>query len=158
MTGWRIGYGAGPQTLIKAMNLIQSQTTSNACSIAQGAAVMAVSGPQEFLKEWRQIFAERRDATLKAFNQVPGLTCLKPEGAFYLYVNCEGVLGKKTPDGHVLKTDNQFCGYLLDAAKVTAVSGDAFGLSPYFRISYATSLELLEEACKRIHKAVSDLT
>ncbi len=158
MTGWRIGYGAGPQTLIKAMNLIQSQSTSNACSIAQGAAVMAVSGPQEFLKEWRQIFAERRDATLKAFNQVPGLTCLKPEGAFYLYVNCEGVLGKKTPDGHMLKTDNQFCGYLLDAAKVTAVSGDAFGLSPYFRISYATSLELLEEACKRIHKAVSDLT
>ena len=157
MTGWRIGYGAGPKTLIKAMNLIQSQSTSNACSIAQAAAVMALNGPQEFLRNWRQTFAERRDMTLNALSKVPGLSCLKPEGAFYLYVNCAGVLGKRTPDGQTLQTDNQFCGYLLDAAKVTAVSGDAFGLSPYFRISYATSLELLQEACKRIHKAVSDL-
>jgi aspartate aminotransferase len=157
MTGWRIGYGAGPKPLIKAMNLIQSQSTSNACSIAQGAAVMAISGPQEFLNEWRETFTERRDKTLNALNQVPGLSCLTPKGAFYLYVNCQGVLGKVTPAGKVLETDNQFCNYLLEAAQVTAVSGDAFGLSPYFRISYATSLELLQEACKRIAGAVADL-
>ncbi|RZI46945.1 pyridoxal phosphate-dependent aminotransferase [Candidatus Finniella inopinata] len=157
MTGWRIGYGVGPQTLIRAMNLIQSQSTSNACSIAQGGAVMAVNGPQEFLNDWRQIFAERRDKTLQALNQVPGLNCLRPDGAFYLYVNCQGVLGRQTPSGKILETDNQFCAYLLDAAKVTAVSGDAFGLSPYFRISYATSLELLQEACRRIQEAVLQL-
>ena len=157
MTGWRIGYGAGPQTLIRAMNLIQSQSTSNACSIAQGGAVMAINGPQEFLNDWRQIFAERRDKTLQALNQVSGLNCLTPDGAFYLYVNCQGVLGKQTPNGKILETDNQFCAYLLDAAKVTAVSGDAFGLSPYFRISYATSLELLQAACQRIQEAVAQL-
>jgi aspartate aminotransferase len=157
MTGWRIGYGAGPKSLIKAMNLIQSQSTSNACSIAQGAAIMALNGTQEFLHEWRKTFAERRDKTLHLLNQVPGLHCLKPGGAFYLYSNCQGVLGKVTPTGQVLENDNQFCNYLLEAAQVTAVSGDAFGLSPYFRISYATSLEVLQEACERIAKAVADL-
>lgn len=157
MTGWRIGYGAGSKTLIKAMNLIQSQSTSNACSIAQAAAVKAIDGPQDFLKDWRQTFEERRDKTLALLNHVPGLSCLTPQGAFYLYVNCQGVLGKVTPAGQKIETDNQFCNYLLEAAQVTAVSGDAFGLSPYFRISYATSLELLQEASQRIAKAVSDL-
>jgi aspartate aminotransferase len=157
MTGWRIGYGAGPKELIKAMTMLQSQSTSNPCSIAQGAAVMALDGPQGFLDEWRESFTERRNKTAEALNKIEGLSCIIPEGAFYLYVNCSGVLGKITPDGQILKTDNQFCEYLLNAAKVTAVSGDAFGLSPYFRISYATSMGKLKEASKRIHDAVSKL-
>jgi len=157
MTGWRIGYGAGPKELIKAMTMVQSQSTSNACSIAQGAAVMALNGPQGFLTEWRQSFVERRNKTAEALNKIDGLSCRTPEGAFYLYVNCKGVLGKTTPGGQVLETDNQFCEYLLESARVTAVSGDAFGLSPYFRISYATSMENLMEACKRIKEAVSHL-
>lgn len=157
MTGWRIGYGAGPKELIKAMTMIQSQSTSNPCSIAQGAAVMALNGPHGFLKEWCESFAERRDATLQALNKIEGLSCRKPEGAFYLYVNCAGILDKVTPGGEVLETDNQFCAYLLEHARVTAVSGDAFGLSPYFRISYATSMQNLMEACNRIKEAVSAL-
>ncbi|MCX7338316.1 MAG: pyridoxal phosphate-dependent aminotransferase [Alphaproteobacteria bacterium] len=157
MTGWRIGYGAGPAKLIKAMNLIQSQSTSNACSIAQAAAVMALNGPQDFLADWRQSFQDRRDMTLDGINKIEGLTCLRPGGAFYLYVNCAGVLGKTAPDGRPIETDNDFCGYLLDKAQVTAVSGDAFGLSPYFRISYAISKEKLTEACARIEKAVKAL-
>ncbi len=157
MTGWRIGYGAGPERLIKAMNLIQSQSTSNACSIAQGAAIEALNGPQGFLKEWQKVFAERRDITLKALNRIEGLHGIRPGGAFYLYINCGGVLGRKTPSGQILETDNQFCQYLLESARVTVVSGDAFGLSPYFRLSYATSLPLLEEACCRIGQAVSQL-
>jgi aspartate aminotransferase len=157
MTGWRIGYGTGPKELIKAMTMIQSQSTSNPCSIAQGAAVMALNGPHGFLKEWCKSFSERRDATLDALNKVEGLNCRKPEGAFYLYVNCAGVLGKMAPSGEVLETDNQFCAYLLESARVTAVSGDAFGLSPYFRISYATSMQNLMEASKRIKEAVANL-
>lgn len=157
MTGWRIGYGAGPKELIKAMTMVQSQSTSNACSIAQGAAVMALNGPQGFLTEWRESFVERRNKTAEALNKIDGLNCRIPEGAFYLYVNCASVLGKVTPGGQVLETDNQFCEYLLESTRVTAVSGDAFGLSPYFRISYATSMENLMEACKRIKEAVSHL-
>ncbi|MBY0280730.1 MAG: pyridoxal phosphate-dependent aminotransferase [Alphaproteobacteria bacterium] len=157
MTGWRIGYGAGPKELIKAMTMVQSQSTSNACSIAQGAAVMALNGPQGFLTEWKESFIERRNKTAEALNKIQGLSCRTPEGAFYLYVNCAGVLGKMTPGGQVLETDNQFCEYLLESARVTAVSGDAFGLSPYFRISYATSMESLMEASKRIKEAVSHL-
>ena len=157
MTGWRIGYGAGPKELIKAMTMVQSQSTSNACSIAQGAAVMALNGPQGFLDDWRLSFTDRRNDTAEALNKIEGLSCRIPEGAFYLYVNCGGVLGKITPDGQTLETDNQFCEYLLNEAKVTAVSGDAFGLSPYFRISYATSMDNLTEACKRIKDAISKL-
>ncbi len=157
MTGWRIGYAAGPKALIKGMTLIQSQSTSNACSIAQGAAIQALNGPQGFLQEWREIFTERRNTTLTALQRIKGLRCFQPDGAFYLYVNCAEMIGKITPQGQIIETDNHFCRYLLDSARVTAVSGDAFGLSPYFRISYATSLPLLQEACRRIAQAVSDL-
>jgi len=157
MTGWRIGYGVGSKELIKAMIMVQSQSTSNTCSIAQGAAVMALNGPQGFLEDWRRIFSERRDVTFQALNKIDGLICRKAEGAFYLYVNCQAVLGKTTPGGQVLETDNQFSEYLLESARVMVVSGDAFGLSPYFRISYATSVENLKEACERIQAAMADL-
>lgn len=157
MTGWRIGYGAGPKTIIKAMSMLQSQSTSNACSIAQGAAVIALNGSQSFLNEWRQSFIERRDLVLEALDSVEGLSCLKPNGAFYLYINCGGVIGKVTPNGQIIKSDQDFCDYLLDIVGVAAVSGNAFGLSPYFRISYATSKDILQDAADRISKAVKAL-
>jgi len=157
MTGWRLGYGAGPQALIKAMVMLQSQSTSNPSSITQAAAVEAISGPQDFLEEWRTSFVKRRDLVWFAINNIPGLSCRKPNGAFYLYINCEKLIGKTTPKGNVLTTDNQLITYLLEEGNVALVSGDAFGLSPYFRISYATSESVLEEACRRIKKAVEDL-
>lgn len=157
MTGWRLGYGAGPKPLIKAMTMLQSQSTSNPSSITQAAAVEAIHGPQDFLDGWRKSFVKRRDLVWSAINNIPGLSCQKPNGAFYLYINCESLLGKKTPKGDVLATDNQLVTYLLEEGNVALVSGDAFGLSPYFRISYATSESVLEDACQRIKKAVEVL-
>lgn len=157
MTGWRIGYAAGPEGLIRAMTMLQSQSTSNACSIAQAAAIEAIQGDQEFLHEWRSSFERRRDLVFDQINQTPGLTCIKPGGAFYLYVNCKGIIGKKTPDGRVLQNDNDVASYLLEVAEVAVVSGSGFGLSPYFRISYAVSDELLSEACRRINQALLKL-
>ncbi|MDZ4736797.1 MAG: pyridoxal phosphate-dependent aminotransferase [Rhodospirillaceae bacterium] len=153
MTGWRIGYAAGPHELIKAMAKVQSQSTSNPCSISQAASVEALRGPQEFIAAHNAVYRERRDMVVEMLNKAPGLTCHKPEGAFYVYPSCAGAIGRKTPQGKVIETDEDFVTYLLGQAEVAAVQGAAFGLSPHFRISYATSTELLREACTRIQKA-----
>ena len=157
MTGWRIGYGAGPKSLIKAINMIQSHSTSSACTISQAAAIVALTGPQDFLKTWVTTFQERRDMALDIINATPGLSCLKPEGAFYLYISCKEIIGKTTPQGKKITTDNEFALYLLDSAGIGSVSGDAFGLSPYIRISYALETSILKDACHRIQKAVQQL-
>jgi aspartate aminotransferase len=158
MTGWRIGYAAGPKDLIKAMGVIQSQSTSNPCSISQAAAVEALNGPQHFIAEHNRVFQQRRDMVVEMLNKAPGLSCLVPEGAFYVYPSCAGTIGKKTPAGKVIGTDEDFVTYMLEDAEVAAVQGTAFGLAPYFRISYATSTEALREACTRIQKACAALT
>jgi aspartate aminotransferase len=157
MTGWRIGYAGGPQPLIKAMSKIQSQSTSNACSISQAAAVEALNGPQDFIPERQANFQERRDLVVGMLNQAKGITCTRPEGAFYVYPCCEGLIGRKTPDGKTIESDLDFVNFLLESENVAVVQGEAFGLSPYFRISYATSVEALEEACGRIQRAAAAL-
>jgi aspartate aminotransferase len=157
MTGWRLGFGAGPTSLINAISLLQSQSTSNACSISQAAAVAAFTGPQEFLNDWSDSFCVRRNASFKSINSIPGLSCVMPTGAFYHYVNCADIMYAKTPQGLRLKSDKDLCLYLLECAKVMVVSGDSFGLSPYFRISYATSMKTLMEGCARIAKAIAAL-
>lgn len=157
MTGWRIGFAGGPKAIIKAMAKIQSQSTSNPCSIAQAAATAALEGPQDFLAERNRAFAERRDLVVAMLNQAPGLACPRPEGAFYVYPDCSGLIGKQTPDGHTLETDEQVAAYFLDREGVAVVHGAAFGLSPAFRISYATGIEVLEEACRRIQRACAAL-
>lgn len=158
MTGWRIGYAGGPAALIKAMSKMQSQSTSNPSSISQAAAVEALSGPQDYIAERNAIFKERRDMVVELLNTCPGLQCHKPEGAFYVYPSCAGTIGKKTPDGTAIKSDTDFVTYLLEAEGVAAVQGEAFGFSPYFRISYATTTEALREACARIKRACEALT
>ncbi|TWB33635.1 pyridoxal phosphate-dependent aminotransferase [Nitrospirillum pindoramense] len=157
MTGWRIGYGAGPVQLIKAMANVQSQSTSNPSSISQAAAVEALVGPQDFIKERAEVFRQRRDLVVSMLNQAAGIHCPRPEGAFYVYPSCAGTLGKTTPNGTVLNTDEDFVTYLLESEGVAVVQGSAFGLAPHFRISYATSTEALEEACRRIQRATAAL-
>jgi aspartate aminotransferase len=157
MTGWRVGYAAGPQELIGAMNKIQSQSTTMTSSISQAAAVAALNGPMDFIDEHNKVFRERRDLVVKMLNEAEGLTCRTPQGAFYVYPSCAGVIGKTTPAGTELKTDEDFIAYLLESEGVAAVHGEAFGLSPYFRVSYATSTEALEEACTRIQRACAAL-
>jgi len=157
MTGWRIGYAGGPLWLIKAMAKLQSQSTSNPCSIAQAAAVAALNGPQDFLAERNDAFKGRRDLVVGLLNGIPGISCPTPEGAFYVYPDVSGLIGKTTPKGAVIETDEQLVTYLLDEARVAAVHGGAFGLEPAFRISYATSEALLTEACARISKACAAL-
>lgn len=157
MTGWRIGYAGGPAELIKAMGKIQSQSTSNPSSISQAAAVAALEGDQSFLEERNDAFRERRDLVVQMLNDSDGLECLKPEGAFYVYPSCAGCIGKTTPDGKVIETDEDFVTYLLESEGVACVQGAAFGLSPCFRISYATSTEALKEACTRIQRACQAL-
>ena len=157
MTGWRIGYAAGPLELIKGMNKVQSQSTSHAASISQAAAVEALNGPQEFITKNNAIFKERRDLVVSMLNQAEGLECLTPQGAFYVYPSCAGMIGKTTPDGKVLTSDFDVATYLLEAEGIAVVFGEAFGLSPFFRISYATGTELLVEACKRIQRACDNL-
>lgn len=157
MTGWRIGYAAGPKELIKAMAVIQSQSTSNPSSISQAAAVAALNGDQSFLKGWKDTYQKRRDLVVGMLNQAEGVTCPTPEGAFYVYASCAGCLGKETPDGKLIENDTDFVNYLLDAQGIACVQGEAFGLSPYFRISYATSDQALMEACGRIQKACAAL-
>jgi aspartate aminotransferase len=157
MTGWRLGYGAGPRELISAMTVVQSQSTSNPCSISQAAALEALTGPQQFLAERRDSFCLRRNFVVDALNAIPGLSCRKPEGAFYAFASCEGVLGARTPAGEILHTDRDFCQWLLETAYVAMVPGAAFGLSPYFRISYATSMAELEQAMHRIAMACATL-
>ncbi|WP_339114705.1 pyridoxal phosphate-dependent aminotransferase [Thioclava sp. GXIMD2076] len=157
MTGWRLGYGAGPEALIRAMTVVQSQSTSNPCSIAQAAALEALTGPQDLLAERCASFRARRDLVVDAINAIEGLYCRKPEGAFYAFASCEGLLGSTTPEGKTLESDRDFCAWLLEAAHVAMVPGAAFGLSPYFRISYATSEAELTEAMARITKACAGL-
>jgi aspartate aminotransferase len=158
MTGWRIGYAGGPVELIKAMAAIQSQSTSNPSSISQAAAVEALNGPQDFIPKHNEKFKERRDLVVDMLNKAKGIRCLSPEGAFYVYPSCAGTIGLKTPQGKVIKTDEDFATYLLESEGVAVVHGAAFGLSPYFRISYATSNEILKDACTRIQRACAALT
>ncbi|MDP6404356.1 MAG: pyridoxal phosphate-dependent aminotransferase [Alphaproteobacteria bacterium] len=157
MTGWRVGYAGGPVEVIKAMAKIQSQSTTHTSSISQAAAVEALNGTQDFLTDWVATFAERRDLVVGILDQATGLSCLSPEGAFYVYPSCAELIGKKTPEGSVIANDSDFVTYLLESEGVAAVQGAAFGLEPYFRISYATSTEALEEACKRIQRACAAL-
>jgi aspartate aminotransferase len=157
MTGWRIGYAGGPAWLIKAMAKLQSQSTSNPCSIAQAAAVAALNGDQSFLGERNAAFQRRRDLVVSALNAIEGMTCPTPEGAFYVYPSFAPLIGKTTPKGVAITDDEAFVTYLLDEARVAAVQGAAFGLSPAMRISYATSDALLTEACARIAEACAAL-
>ncbi len=157
MTGWRVGYAAGPVEIIKAMNKVQSQSTTHTSSISQAAAVAALNGPHDFIAANNKIFKERRDIVVKMLNEAEGLDCPMPDGAFYVYPSCAGMIGKKTPEGKVLKTDGDVVGYLLESEGIAAVHGEAFGLSPHFRVSYATSTELLIEACTRIQRACAAL-
>ena len=157
MTGWRIGYAGGPRELIKAMETIQSQQTSGACSIAQWAAVEALNGPQDFIAKNKAIFQARRDLVVSMLNQATGIDCPTPEGAFYVYPSCAKLIGKKTPEGKVINNDEDFVSELLQAEAVAVVHGSAFGLGPAFRISYATSEKLLEEACSRIQRFCASL-
>ncbi len=158
MTGWRIGYCAGPQELIKAMTKIQSQSTSNPTSISQWAALEALTGPQAFIAEHNTHFKRRRDLVVRMLNEAEGIECIKPEGAFYVYPSCAGCISKTAPDGTVIDGDEAFAKALLEAEGVAVVHGEAFGLSPFFRISYATSDENLVEACERIQKFTASLT
>ena len=157
MTGWRIGYGAGPVPLIKAMANIQSQSTSNPTSISQYAALEALTGPQHFIAEHNKVFKDRRDLVVSMLNQTRGLTCPTPEGAFYVYPSCAELIGKKAPSGKVIESDDDFVTELLEAEGVAVVQGSAFGLGPNFRISYATSTEALEEAGQRIQRFCAGL-
>jgi aspartate aminotransferase len=158
MTGWRMGYACGPVELIKAMNMLQSQSATHPSSITQAATVAALEGPMDFLAPRNVAFKQRRDLVVKMLNEAKGLTCQIPEGAFYVFPSCAGAIGKTTPKGRKLNTDTDFVEALLDEALVAAVQGTAFGLSPYFRISYATSEKALTEACTRIQKFCASLT
>lgn len=158
MTGWRVGYAAGPVEVIKAMNKVQSQSTSHAVSFCQAAGVAALNSPMDFLTERNATFKARRDMVAARLNAVKGVSCRVPEGAFYLYPSVAGCIGKKTPDGKVIETDTDFASALLEAEGVAVVPGTAFGLSPYFRLSYATSTEALEKACERIKRFCESLS
>jgi aspartate aminotransferase len=153
MTGWRIGYAGGPKQLIKAMGAVQSNSTANPCSISQAAAIEALNGPQDFIPRNNAAFKERRDLVVDALNKVPGLFCPRPEGAFYVYPSCAGVIGKRTPDDKMISNDEDFVRYLLESEGIAVVHGEAFGLAPHFRISYATSNAELADACARIERA-----
>ena len=158
MTGWRIGYAAGPNVIISAIRKLQSQSTSNPCSISQWAAVEALEGPQDFLSERAEAFKQRRDLVCSMLNQAKGLECPTPEGAFYVYPSCAGCMGKTTPKGTKIENDEDFVTALLEEEGVAVVQGEAFGLSPFFRVSYATSTDVLEEACQRIQRFCGNLS
>jgi aspartate aminotransferase len=157
MTGWRLGYAGGPKQLIEAMTAIESHSSTHTSSITQAASVEALNGPQDFIRRHNAVFKQRRDLVVYMLNQAKGLRCARPEGAFYVYPSCAGAIGKTTPHGKRLGSDEDFVTYLLEDEGVAAVQGSAFGLSPFFRISYATSTELLEEACRRIQRACAAL-
>jgi aspartate aminotransferase len=157
MTGWRIGFAGGPKELIKGMAKIQSQSTSNPCSISQAAAVEALTGTHAHLEIWLKAFKERRDLVVAMMNDAEGMSCRTPIGAFYAYPSCAGAIGKTTPGGKRIENDTDFVTYLLEDVGVAAVQGEAFGLSPYLRISYAASMDVLKDACARIQDACSRL-
>ena len=157
MTGWRLGYCGASKEIIAAMNKIQSQSTTSTSSISMAAAVEALNGPQEFIINHNKAFVRRRDLVVNLLNSIDGLSCLTPQGAFYVYPSCEGILGKETPDGKEISNDEDFMTYLLESEGIAGVHGAAFGLSPYFRLSYATSDEILKDACARIKRACEKL-
>jgi aspartate aminotransferase len=157
MTGWRVGFAGGPATLIKAMTKVQSQSLTHTAAVSQAASIAALNGPHDFVASNNTIFKERRDLVVGMLNQTRGLTCATPEGAFYVYPNCSGIIGMKTQNGDIIDTDEQFMSYLLESEGVAGVHGEAFGLSPYFRLSYATSEQILEDACARIARACQNL-
>lgn len=157
MTGWRIGFAAGPVELIKAMTKIQGQSTSNPSSISQAAAVGALNGDQSFLTDWKKSFVERRDFVLSRLNAIDGIQCIQPQGAFYIFASCEGYIGSTTQEGKTIETDADFASAFLDAESVTLVHGSAFGMSPFFRISYALDLKSLDEACNRLERFCATL-
>tara|TARA_Y100000590_G_scaffold253205_1_gene284442 strand:+ start:203 stop:1405 length:1203 start_codon:yes stop_codon:yes gene_type:complete len=157
MTGWRLGYCGADKEIIAGMNKIQSQSNSSTSSISMAAAVEALSGTQDFIFEHNIEFKKRRDMVVENLNSINGISCTLPPGAFYVYPNCSGVIGKKTPEGKVIDSDEKFMNYLLDSEGVAGVHGEAFGLSPYFRLSYATSETILIDACNRIKKACNQL-
>jgi aspartate aminotransferase len=158
MTGWRVGYAAGPSNIINAMNKVQSQNVSSTASISMAASVEALNGDQSFISSNNESFLRRRNLVVKNLNETPGLSCRTPEGAFYVFASCKGVLGKKTESGKILNTDGDFMDYLLEDVGVAGVQGSAFGLEGFFRISYATSDSILEDACQRIKNACSRLS
>jgi aspartate aminotransferase len=158
MTGWRIGYAGGPEEIVKAMAKIQSQSTSNPCSISQHAAVEALTGPQDYITESRKAFQRRRDLVVSMLNQASGIECPTPEGAFYVYPSIKGLIGKTTPGGKTIETDEDFASELLESEGVAVVFGSAFGASPCFRVSYATSDAALTEACERIQRFCAALS
>jgi aspartate aminotransferase len=157
MTGWRLGYCGAPKEIIAAMNKIQSQSTTSTSSISMAASVEALNGSQDFIDKHNQAFVRRRDLVVNLLNQIDGLSCLTPQGAFYVYPSCAGVLGKETPEGKKISNDEDFMSYLLESEGIAGVHGAAFGLSPYFRLSYATSDEILKDACARIKRACDQL-
>ena len=157
MTGWRLGYCGAPKEIIAAMNKIQSQSTTSTSSISMAASVEALNGSQDFIDEHNQAFVRRRDLVVNLLNQIDGLSCLTPQGAFYVYPSCAGVIGKETPEGKKISNDEDFMSYLLESEGIAGVHGAAFGLSPYFRLSYATSDETLKDACARIKRACEKL-
>lgn len=157
MTGWRIGYAAGPAELIGALDMLQSQSTSGACSISQAAALAALTGPMDFLPGWVATYRQRRDRALELIRAIPGLSCTLPDGAFYLYVNCAGLIGRATPQGKRLASDLDVALYFLEDAGVAVIGGKSYGLSPYFRISIATAVEVIEEAFRRIAESIAKL-
>ncbi len=157
MTGWRLGYGAGPVELIRAMSVVQSQSSTHTSSVSQAAAVEALNGRQDFLEPRNEAFRERRDLVVSMLNEMEGVTCRTPEGAFYVYPSCGELIGRTTPEGTAIADDSEFCTWLLESEGVAVVPGAAFGMSPYFRISYAASTEALTEACIRIRRACAAL-
>ena len=157
MTGWRLGYCGAPKEIIAAMNKIQSQSTTSTSSISMAASVEALNGSQDFIDKHNQAFVRRRDLVVNLLNQIDGLSCLTPQGAFYVYPSCAGVIGKETPEGKKISNDEDFMSYLLESEGIAGVHGAAFGLSPYFRLSYATSDEILKDACARIKRACEQL-
>ena len=158
MTGWRIGYAAGPAELISALDMLQSQSTSGACSISQAAALAALTGPMDFLPGWVTTYRQRRDCALELIRSIPGLSCSVPDGAFYLYVNCAGLIGRATPEGKRLATDLDVALYFMEGTGVAVIGGTSYGLAPYFRISIATGIEVIEEAFRRIAASIARLT
>jgi aspartate aminotransferase len=157
MTGWRLGYAGGPADLIAAMGNVQQQSSTHASSITQAAALEALTGPQTILQERRDVFRRRRNLMVDALNAIEGLSCIRPDGTFFVYPSCEGLIGKRAPDGRVMESDQDFAAYLLESAGVATVPGTAFGLSPHFRLSFASSTVLLQEACQRIGRACAKL-
>ncbi len=158
MTGWRVGFAGGPKEMIKAMTMVQSQSITHTAAVSQAASIAALNGSHDFIASNNAVFKERRDLVVSMLNQASGLSCATPEGAFYVYPSCEGLIGKKAPSGKVIENDEDFVTELLESEGVAAVHGEAFGLSPHFRISYATATDVLEDACQRIQRFCGSLS